>query len=94
MLFRSMSEKENILKEADRILGGDRQTDYGDFIENFQSISEEASRWAKKEITPLDCAHVMIAVKICREQYRHKRDNVVDLAAYLNIKNELIEVEK
>lgn len=82
---------ESVLSEARRILDGDRQADYGDYVENFGNIAKEASRWSKKELTPLDCVNVMIAVKTTREQYNHKRDNLVDLAAYLQIRNDVIK---
>ena len=38
---------------------------------------------------PKDCAVVMMAVKLVRESYKHKRDNLVDLCGYANILNEI-----
>lgn len=86
----SRTYNETILSEASCILSGDRQDDYGDYIKNFDNISKESSRWSGKEQTPLDCVNVLIATKICREQYNSKRDNMVDLAAYLQIRNDII----
>lgn len=81
----------SILHESATILGGERQADYGDYVENFENIAKESSRWSKKDITALDCVNVMIAVKTTREQFNHKRDNLVDLAAYLQIRNDVIK---
>lgn len=85
------STEETILQEATRILGGDRQADYGDPVRNFINIAKEVNRWSDKEITPLDCVNVLIATKTCREQFKHKRDNQVDLVAYQEIKRRIID---
>lgn len=81
---------ESTLSEASRILGGDRQADYGDAVQNFENIAQCASEWCGKELTALDCVNVMIAVKTKREQFKHKRDNVVDLNAYMEIREQII----
>ena len=85
------TKDEPILTEATRILGGDRQADYGDPVQNFINIAKEANRWCDKEVTPLDCVNVHIATKTCREQFKHKRDNQVDLVAYQEIKSRIID---
>lgn len=92
--YIATAPESSILHESATILGGDRQADYGDYVENFGNIAKEASRWSKKELTPLDCVNVMIAVKTTREQFNHKRDNLVDLAAYLQIRNDIIKNAK
>lgn len=83
--------KESILQEADRIVNGDRQADYSDPVENFRHIAAIASAILKKELVPEDCAVVLIAVKLARENYRHKRDNLVDLAGYTEILHRIKE---
>ena len=86
-------ETESILSEAERIVNGDRQADYSDPVENFKHISAIASAISKEELSPTTCAIVMIAVKLARENYKHKRDNLVDLAGYVEIMNRIKESE-
>jgi hypothetical protein len=81
--------KDNIAHEAVKILSGDRNVDYGSYIESFNKISTVASILAGKPITEEDCAKVLMAVKLVRESHRHKRDNLVDLVAYSVILNDL-----
>ena len=86
--------KESILQEADRIVNGDRQADYSDPVENFNHIAAIASVILNKELTPEDCAVVLMAVKLARENFKHKRDNLVDLAGYTEILHRIKEAEK
>ena len=86
-------ETESILSEAERIVNGDRQADYSDPVENFKHISAIASSISKENLSPTTCAIVMIAVKLARENYKHKRDNLVDLAGYVEILNRIKESE-
>ena len=86
-------ETESILSEAERIVNGDRQADYSDPVENFKHIADIASSISKENLSPTTCAIVMIAVKLARENYKHKRDNLVDLAGYVEILNRIKESE-
>ena len=87
-------KKESILQEAERIVNGERQADYSDPVKNFEHIARIASAILKKEITPEECCIVMIAVKHAREQYKHKRDNLVDLVGYQEILHRIKESKK
>lgn len=88
-----MPARESILQEADRIVNGDRQADYSDPVENFKHIASIASAIRKKELTTEDCAVVLMAVKLARENFKHKRDNLVDLAGYTEILHRIKEAE-
>lgn len=85
-----LAEDSSILLEAERILTGERDTDYGDPVENFSRIAEIASLLSGEKLTPETCVTVMIAVKLSRERYKHKRDNLVDLVAYIEILNRIL----
>jgi hypothetical protein len=87
------SETESILSEAERIVNGERQVDYSDPVKNFKRIAEIASAILKKELTSEDCAVVLMAVKLARENFKHKRDNLVDLAGYVEILHRIKESE-
>lgn len=88
---KSFLEGKSLLLEADMILNGYRDADYGDPVENFKRISRIASAILNKDITDEECCVVMIAVKLARENYKHKRDNVVDGVAYMEILNRIKE---
>ena len=84
---------ESILSEAERIVNGDRQADYSDPVKNFKHIASIASAISKENLSPTTCAIVMIAVKLARANYKHKRDNLVDLAGYVEILHRIKESE-
>lgn len=84
----------SILAEAEDIVNGSRQSDYGDANESFSRIATIASVMTGKDLSPEDCCAVMMAVKLVRESFNHKRDNLVDLCGYANILNEIRESEK
>ena len=90
---KPLIKDESILSEAERIVNGDRQADYSDPVENFKHISDIASAISKENLSPTTCAIVMIAVKLARENHKHKRDNLVDLAGYVEILNRIKDAE-
>jgi hypothetical protein len=90
---RNLCKPQSILDEAARIRGGERNADYGDAVESFEIIAQVANAITGLELTPTQCCKVMLAVKLTRERYNHKRDNLVDLCGYADIL-ELIETRK
>ncbi|MGN1216731.1 MAG: DUF6378 domain-containing protein [Phocaeicola sp.] len=87
-------DKQSILDDAKTIIEGSRQSDYGDPVESFEKIAKTASMITGKDLSPNECCAVLMAVKIVRESYRHKRDNLVDLCGYAEIMNEIQESDK
>ena len=85
--------KQSILDEAKAIVDGSRHSDYGDARESFSRVATIASVMTGKELAPEDCCSVLMAVKLVRESFKHKRDNLVDLCGYAHIMNELNENE-
>lgn len=73
---------ENILQEADRIVDGDRQADYGPVRHDFARIAGFWSVILGVPVMPRDVPLCMIALKMSREICKHKRDNLVDMAGY------------
>lgn len=90
-LRHGIIKEESILQEADRILNGERGADYPDPVENFKHIAAVASAILKKDLTDEECCVVMLAVKLARENYKHKRDNIVDGVAYMEILSRIKE---
>ena len=74
---------ETILQEAQRLTGGDRNTDYGHPLDDFSKVTGMAlALWGRGPQTPEEHAIYMVLVKIAREANRPKRDNRVDGAGY------------
>lgn len=75
--------KESICAEADRIVGGERRSDYGHPFDNF---AQTGQLWAAilglDEVTPEQVGLCMVAVKLSRHTNAPKRDNLVDIAGY------------
>jgi hypothetical protein len=80
---------ESCLKEAFEILNGSRDADYGDAVMNFEKIADIASAILGYEITPVEAVVTLISLKLSREMYKHKRDNIVDCQAYLEILHQI-----
>lgn len=80
----------SILLEAHKIVNGDRKADYGDSNQNLKNIAELA-RLQGVEIDAIGVAKVLMSVKLAREGYKHKRDNLVDLCGYAELLNRLYE---
>ena len=80
---------QDLLKEARELIGGDRQTDYGDKLKNHQNIADFWSIFLKKKITAHDVAICMALVKVARLMNQHKKDSYIDMAAYACIAGEI-----
>ena len=78
----------NILEEAAQIAGESRQRDYGHPYENHKRIAEmwnvQLGPKLAAPIEPREVALMMISVKLAREVNTPKRDNLVDIAGYVN----------
>lgn len=86
-----------ILKEAERLMYGDRQEDYGTPYENHRRIAVLWSAYLGTEVSPMQVAICMALVKIARLQQNFeysKDDTFVDLAAYASIAAELAEIKR
>ena len=90
---RKEGEK-SILSEAEEIVNGSRHSDYGDARESFSRVATIASVMTGKELSPEDCCAVLMAMKLVRESFAHKRDNLIDLCGYAYIMNEIKESNK
>ena len=80
----------NILKEADDIINKrreEKQRMYGPFEEGMERAAKIASGCTGKNITAKDMYMCMVALKLSRESYSHKEDNLLDAVAYLGSLN-------
>lgn len=91
MVQTEPESRESILEEAEFLINGPRQASYSHPSDDF---TRQAKMW--EVILGIDpergevCTHIephqiglcMIAVKLCREVHKHKRDSLVDIAGY------------
>ncbi len=73
----------NILQEADDLIHGDRNYTYDHPLDNFNRIKKGWEVIFGIDITEEQVGLAMTWVKIAREAYMHKRDNLTDGAGYL-----------
>lgn len=87
----------NILQEAEKMVYGDREEDYGSPLENYEMIATLWTGTLKKvlkpgaEVTPELAALCMVCVKVAREAGRHKYDNIVDGAGYFALLERIVK---
>lgn len=73
---------ETILEEAQRLVHGDRQQDYGHPLDDFSKTAAMWSAILGCKVTAEQVGLCMMTVKISRQLNRPKRDNLVDAAGY------------
>lgn len=84
----------NILEEANKIVnqrGQEKERQYGPFEEGMSKASQIASLISGKEISTRDMYICMVALKLSRESYTHKEDNLLDAVAYIGSMNNFLE---
>lgn len=76
----------NILQEANKIIyerSEEKERQYGPMQEGMEEAAQIASLLSRKEITAVDMYNAMIALKLSRQAYNHKEDNLLDSVAYM-----------
>lgn len=74
---------ETWVEEAQRIVGGCRQEDYGDAEDMTAKIAAVWSQYLGVEVTPRQFCMLMVLLKVMRDSHKAKRDNPVDIHGYL-----------
>lgn len=83
--------KETILQEAQRLIYGDRNVDYGHPLDNFTHTAALLNAMYGTTFTPEDCPKIMILFKLSRSMNKEKRDNWVDIAGYAGTAQECVD---
>lgn len=84
----------NILEKADEIVNKrseEKERMYGPFSECNRRCAEITSILSGKEITVEDVYKFQIALKLARESFSHKEDNLLDAVAYIGAYNNYLE---
>lgn len=72
----------NVLLEAQKIVNGKRQEDYGDRKQSFARIAKLWSSYLNIDVSSQDVVNMMILLKVSRAKTSFKRDNLIDIAGY------------
>ena len=84
----------NILLEANKIINDraeEKERQYGPMSETNKRAAEIASVLSQKKISVEDLYYMQIALKLARESWAHKEDNLLDAVAYLAGLNNYLE---
>lgn len=76
----------NILIQADEIVNKrseEKERQYGPFSEGMERAAIIFNGMTGMNITAEHMFKALIALKLSRESYNHKRDNLLDLVAYI-----------
>lgn len=85
-----MSKKQSVLQEADKLVNGRRDVEYGlphlnwgDTAEMMTAYLHATKKLPRDVILDAhDCAMLMILVKVAREGNKRSRDNILDIPGY------------
>ncbi len=82
-----MFDGKSVLAEAESLVHGNRNADYGHPLQDFSRTAKMWSAILGCEVTAEQVGLCMIAVKISRHCNKAKLDNLVDIAGYAETLN-------
>lgn len=88
----------NILKKADEIVNQrseEKERMYGPFAESMEKAADIYNAISPKDeqITIAGMYRAMVALKLSREAYAHKEDNLLDAVAYIGALNNFLTLD-
>ena len=87
----------NILKEAHKIVyerTEEKARQYGPFEEGMQRAAKILNGMTGLDVDATFMYKAMIALKLSRESYNHKEDNLLDAVAYMSSMNDFLNQNK
>lgn len=84
-----VKEIQSILLEAEKIVNGDRNDQYGDPNIAFAEYKNILHSTFGIELSESDICKVLMSIKLGRLKHKYKRDSIVDLCGYAEILNRL-----
>lgn len=73
--------RDQVIEEAQRLIGGDRRDQYGD--DTFQTVAVMWSAYLGVEVKPHQVAEMLAILKIARNRHKPKLDSFIDGIGYL-----------
>ncbi len=81
-----------VLNTAEGIIYGDRHESYGPAEREFERVATGWSALFGAPVSAKQVALAMVWLKVCREDFSHKEDNLVDMCGYAALAAEIGEV--
>ena len=84
----------NILEQADQIVNHrseEKERQYGPFEESMERMKNIFNSISGLNLETKHMYQAMIALKLSRESYNHKEDNLLDAVAYMGAMNNHLE---
>jgi hypothetical protein len=93
---RATKQKQNgdVLLAAHAVINKGRQGSYGPPSRSFARTAALWSAYLGNRISKKDVAVCLALLKLSRESFRHKTDNLLDAAGYIGLAQDLAEVEE
>lgn len=76
------SIERRILNQAADAITGDRAESYGPAEDSFETIAQLWNTYAGTDLDAEDVAMMLVLMKVARQMYKHKDDNLIDIAGY------------
>ena len=92
-----MLKNTSILERANEIVNNrseEKEREYGPFSEGMKRAAQIAAGMSGKDVTAHDMYIALVALKLSRQSYNFKEDNLLDAVAYLGAWQNFIEGEK
>ena len=83
----------SITQEAQNIVNGDRQQDYGNINDSFCRIAGLWSAYTGITLDKYDVAKMMILLKVSRAKIGNHRDSYVDIVGYVECVDKLLVMD-
>ena len=97
-LARADGGEASLLKAAYATVHAKRAKEYGSFSDNVETAACIFNLLRRKTgqdyVNKQDVAWMMLCLKLAREATKHKRDNLLDAAGYLELIDELLDGQK
>ena len=84
-----MENNTSLLLQAEKIVNGDRDEQYGNPSQAFQEYANILKTTFDIDLTPEQICKVQMAIKLGRLKYKFKQDSLLDLIGYSEILNRL-----
>lgn len=89
----------NILEQANKIVNErseEKERQYGPFVESMRRATAIYNSMSpdNEQISVEGMYRAMIALKLSREAYKHKEDNLLDAVAYMGSMNDYLQSQE